>query len=85
MYVLAGILAYLVLGIILTRYAAASTMRMKFRDAALGAFFMPVLTACLLLFIFLEKAWKRILIALHFDPPEEMRAGPKESAERESD
>ncbi len=76
--------AYLVLGLCLTRYATAPNMRMKFRDVILGAAFMPVLLAFMLLCIFFEKAWKRLLVALAFDPPEEMRAGPDDEAKKDT-
>lgn len=79
-YALSAVAAYLVFGFFLTRYVTAPKMGMKFSDAVLGAFFMPVIMAGLLACIAYEAAWKRILIALAFDPPEEMRAGPKEEA-----
>lgn len=79
-YVLSVLAAYLLLGFFLTRYVTAPKMGMKFSDAVLGSFFMPVIMTGLLGFMLYESAWKRILIALAFDPPEEMRAGPKEEA-----
>ncbi len=79
-YALAAIAAYLALGFVLTRYVAAPKMRMKFSDAVLGAAFMPVIMTALLACMLYEEAWKRILIMLSFDPPEEMRAGPEEPA-----
>ena len=77
-YVLSAIAAYLALGLFLTRYVTAPKLRMRFGDAVLGACFMPIIMIGLLLFMLYEKMWKRILIALAFDPPEEMRASPKE-------
>ena len=78
-YVYFGILAYLVLGVVLTRSVLrAPRRRMRFWDIALGAVVIPVLSLVLFLFILCEDAWKRLLIALDFDPPEEMRAGPKD-------
>lgn len=82
-YVLGAVAAYLALGFILTRYVTAPSLRMKLSDAFLGAFFMPVIMAGLLLCTLYEAAWKRLLIALAFDPPEEMRAGPEEPAGEE--
>lgn len=80
-YALSAFAAYLVFGFLLTRYVTAPKMHMRFSDAILGALFMPVIMAGLLACIAYEAAWKRILIALAFDPPEEMRAGPKEDAD----
>ncbi len=82
-YALSALAAYLVLGLILTRYVAAPGLRMKFSDAVLGAFFMPVIMTGLVACMIYEAAWKRILIALAFDPPEEMRAGPEEETIRD--
>ena len=76
-YVLYAISAYLVLGIILTRSVLRTrTFRLRFSDVALGAVVMPVLSLAMLLCVLFEDIWKRLLIALDFDPPEEMRAGP---------
>ncbi len=79
-YVLSAIATYLALGLFLTRYVTAPKMRMRFSDLVLGGLFMPIIMTGLLLFMLYEAAWKRILIALAFDPPEEMRAGPKEES-----
>jgi len=58
--------------------------RMRFWDLALGAVVMPVLSVFLFLCVLTEDLWKRLLIALDYNPPEEMRAGPKPSASDES-
>lgn len=79
-YVVLAVAAYLVLGVVLTwSLLKGTTRRFRFRDAVLGAVFMPVLFVLLLLFELLEGVWERLLILLDFDPPEEMRAGPVES------
>ena len=84
-YLLSGILAYLVLGFVLTRSVfKAPSIRMRFSDVVLGAIFMPILVLLLVLFDFFEEMWKRLLIALDFDPPEEMRAGPQAPADPDS-
>ena len=85
-YTLFGILAYLVLGVVLTRSVLRiPRRRLRLRDMALGALFMPVLFVILLLSIFFEDLWKRLLIALDFNPPEEMRAGPDSPGGREGE
>ena len=65
---------YLIIGIILTRtlllFPEAPSIRMRFRDAVLGALFMPVITLALLLSIWFEKLWKRLLLALDYEPEE---------------
>jgi hypothetical protein len=77
-YVLYGLGAYLILGIVLTRFVftGASAPRFRFSDFAIGAVIMPVVCVAMLLFILFEKLWARLLIALDFDPPENLRAGP---------
>lgn len=40
---------------------------------------MPLVLLLALLLTLFEKAWARLLIALDFDPPENMRAGPDTS------
>lgn len=77
-YILSAIFIYLVLGLILTRNVLRMPRRrMRFWDVALGAVIMPVLSLILFLCIIGEDLWKRLLIALDLNPPEEMRAGPK--------
>lgn len=83
-YILLGILAvYLITGIVLTRSVLRPNRRLRLREVALGALFMTVLFVFLLLCILFEDLWKRLLIALDFNPPEEMRAGPKTPADGE--
>ena len=79
-YLLCGLLAYLVLGVVLSYAILPGPMkrRLRFRDVVLGAFFMPVLFLLLIFFDISEDMWARILIVLDFDPPEKMRAGPAE-------
>ena len=82
-YALDALAAYLVGGLILTRYVLkAPSHRMRLRDYALGGLVMPVLFVVLLGLILIEDLWKKLLLALDFDPPEEMRAGPKPSPEQ---
>ena len=77
-YVRYAIAAYLVVGILLTRTVLrAPSLRMRFRDYVLGSIVMPVLFVALLTCVVSEDLMKRILIALDFDPPENMRAGPR--------
>jgi hypothetical protein len=77
-YVYAAIFAYLVVGLILSRNVLAiPRRRMRFWDLMIGAVVMPVLSLILFLSILFEDLWKRLLIALDYNPPEEMRAGPK--------
>jgi hypothetical protein len=77
-YTLIAIGCYLVVGIFLTHVVLRlPRQRLKFRDIVLGAVAMPVLFVALLVLTFLEDAWKRLLIVLDYNPPEEMRAGPK--------
>jgi hypothetical protein len=79
-YALIAGLLYLVMGIVLTRTVfKAPTMRLRFKDVIIGATLMPLLFIALLLSVFFEDLWKRLLIALDYNPPEEMRAGPKDS------
>lgn len=76
-YALATLAAYLTLGVILARTVfKAPSMRLRVRDIALSAMVMPVLFVILLLCILFEELWKRLLVALDYNPPEEMRAGP---------
>jgi hypothetical protein len=58
--------------------------RPRFWDVALGAVVMPVLALILFLCTLFEGLWKRLLIALDYNPPEEMRAGPKPPGEDET-
>ncbi len=58
--------------------------RPSFWDMVVGAFTMPVLFVCLLACVLFEDLWKRLLIALDYNPPEEMRAGPETPPERDS-
>ena len=85
-YVLYGVLAYLALGIFLTRsiLMIAPTIRTRFRDYAVGAVLMPVLLLFALLLSLFEKLWARLLIALDYEPPENMRAGPDAPAKHDS-
>jgi hypothetical protein len=77
-YVLSGISVYLVLGVVLTHVLWASPRRrIRFRDALVGSFFMPIVFCGLMLCIAFEELWKRLMIVLDFKPPEEMRAGPE--------
>ena len=55
-------------------------MRLSVRDIVFGSVFMPILFIFFILFELLEEAWKRLLLALDYDAPEEMRAGPIEPA-----
>jgi len=83
-YVYYAILAYLVVGLILTRKVLRiPRRRMRFWDVAMGAVVMPVLSFALFVCVLSEDLWKRILILLDFDPPEEMRAGPDAPASDE--
>jgi hypothetical protein len=71
-----------VIGIILTyNVLALPRRRLKLRDLVVGAVVMPVLAVVLVLCEVFEKAWKRLLIILDYNPPEEMRAGPKPPSE----
>lgn len=80
-----AILVYLLVGLFLTQNVLrAPTLKMRLRDMAIGAVVMPVLFVALLLFAFFEDMWRRLMIVLDLDPPEEMRAGPKEPAEADS-
>jgi hypothetical protein len=77
-YVLSAVAAYLLIGVILTYNVLALPRRKpRFRDIALGAAVMPVLSSVLFLCVLFEPLWKRLLVMLDFNPPEEMRAGPK--------
>lgn len=80
-YFLFALSAYLVLGLYLTRsiLKTAPTIKLRFKDYAIGAFLMPLVLLLALLLTLFEKAWARLLIALDFDPPENMRAGPDTS------
>ena len=76
-YLYAAIFTYLVVGLILTRSVLrAPSRRMRCWDVARGAVVMPVLSVVLFLCILFEDLWRRLLIALDFDPPENMHAGP---------
>ena len=78
-YFYIGIAVYLVAGLVLTRSILKNTsMRMRFRDAVLGAVATPILFTAMLAFELFEDLWARLLVMLDYDPPEEMRAGPKE-------
>lgn len=80
-YVLIALGAYLVVGVILTyNVLKIPRRRPRFWDVAVGAVIMPVLSAVLFLCVLFEPLWKRLLIALDYNPPEEMRAGPKPPA-----
>ncbi len=76
---------YLVIGLILSRTVlrAKSRGRRSFWDVVVGAAIMPVLFVILLACILFEDLWKRLLIALDYEPPEEMRAGPETPAARD--
>ena len=81
-YVLSAVGAYLLIGLILTyNVLVMPSRRRRLWDIALGAVIMPVLALALLLFALFEELWKRLLIALDYNPPEEMRAGPKPPSE----
>ncbi len=78
-YFLIAAAAYLLVGVILARTVfKAPSMRLRFRDHLLGAVCMPVLFVALLVFSLIEDLWARLLIVLDYEPPEEMRAGPKD-------
>lgn len=82
-YIFLGAVAYVALGLVLTRVLLKGTsQRFRVRDAVLGAAFMPILFVFLFLFEALEGLWERLLIALDYDPPEEMRAGPVKPEEK---
>lgn len=79
------IAAYLITGLFLARSVLrVPRKRMRLRDLALGAVVMPVLSTFLFLCIVFEAWWKRLLIALDYDPPEEMRAGPDLPGKKDS-
>ncbi|MBY0510784.1 MAG: hypothetical protein K2P94_11635 [Rhodospirillaceae bacterium] len=81
-YVLIAAGAYLVVGVVLTyNVLKIPRRRLRFWDVAVGAVIMPVLSAVLFLCVLFEPLWKRLLIALDYNPPEEMRAGPKPASE----
>ncbi len=78
-YVYSALGVYLLIGLILTNSVLrAPSRRMRYYDFALGAVVMPVLFVALMVMEAGHKLWKRLLIALDYNPPEEMRAGPKE-------
>lgn len=84
-YALAAISVYLLIGIVMTyNVLARPRHRPEFMDVALGAVVMPMLALILFLAVLFEKLWKRLLIALDYNPQEEMRAGPKPPGEDES-
>jgi len=84
-YVLLAVFAYLLVGVIMTYNVLVRPRRRPgFLDVALGAVVMPVLSVILFLCVLFEDLWKRLLIALDFNPPEDMRAGPKPSGEDQS-
>jgi ABC-type uncharacterized transport system permease subunit len=73
--------AYLVTGLMLTRNVLRrpkSRNKMRLHDWAIGSVVMPAMFVFLMLCVFFEKMWARLLIVLDFNPPEEMRAGPKD-------
>lgn len=85
-YFLYAILAYLLVGLIMSRKVLRiPRRRLRFWDVVVGAVIMPVLSVVLFLCIIFEDLWKRLLIALDYNPPEEMRAGPKPAAPKKSD
>ena len=85
-YVALSVALYLVLGFFLTRWIIkGTTRRLGFRDIVVGPVAMPILCLFLILFTLCEKLWARLLIVLDLDPPEEMRAGPREPADRDVD
>jgi hypothetical protein len=86
-YVLYGALAYLVIGAGLTRliFSGPGTPRGTFKDFVIGSLIIPVVSVALLIFILFEKLWARLLIALDYEPPENMRAGPLEPPGQDSD
>jgi len=75
---------YLVIGLFLSRNVLrAKSHRRSLWDVVVGAATMPVLFVILLACILFEDLWKRLLIALDYEPPEEMRAGPETPAARD--
>lgn len=85
-YVYSALGIYLLIGLILTTSVLrAPSRRMRYYDFALGAVVMPVLFVALLVLEAANHLWKRLLIALNYDPPEEMRAGPQEPGDSELD
>ena len=83
-YVWWGIAAYLAVGMVLTlKVLRIPRRRMRLRDLALGAVVMPVLSTALFLCVLFEDLWRRLIIVLDLDPPEEMRAGPKDPSDSE--
>ncbi len=71
---------YLVIGLVLTHSLTygAPLLRLRFRDYFLGAFAMPMLTLALYLFILMQKAWYRLLLALDYEPEERKPETPRE-------
>ena len=77
-YYYVALATYLVLGFILTRIVLKGTsLKLGFRDVIVGPVVMPVLFMILICFDISEEVWAKILIILHFDPPEQMRAKPR--------
>ncbi len=82
-YVLYGLAAaYLIFGAILTHamLAAMHRRRHPLKDWVFGILGMPVLFFIGVVFMACEKLWARLLLLLAFEKPEEMRAGPKDTA-----
>lgn len=82
-YVLYGLAAaYLIFGAILTHgmLAAMHRRRHPLKDWVFGILGMPVLFFIGVVFMACEKLWARPLPLLAFEKPEEMRAGPKDTA-----
>ncbi len=82
-YLGSAILVYLLIGVVLTRSVSTRgpTLRISFRDVVVGAVLMPVVFLLALVCIAFEELWARLLIALDYEPPEEMRAGPEAQAD----
>ena len=77
-YVRYAIAGYLFVGLLLTRVILrAPSHRMRIRDYLIGSVAMPILFVALLTCVVSEDLMRKILIALDFDPPENMRAGPR--------
>ncbi len=81
-YVIWGLIgAYLLTGLIMTRNVLRrpkSRNKMRLHDWVIGSFVMPMMFVFLMACVLWEKLWARLLIVLDFNPPEEMRAGPKD-------
>lgn len=85
-YIYIVIAVYLITGLYLTRVMLAGMQRRRshLRDWVLGSVSMPVVMLIGLLCLVVEKLWARLLVALDYEPPEEMRAGPVEPAREDS-